>query len=82
MCGLNDHFDLIGQKSHKKTKSKKLLCQMNLFEWLVFTTNEMIKLECHSRENGNPQYFFRFLLEFIPMKIGAGMTKRKVEHLI
>jgi hypothetical protein len=35
---------------------------------------------CHSRENGNPEparkneKYPGFLLEFIPVKIGAGMT--------
>jgi len=31
----------------------------------------------HSLENGNPgkEYIFGFLLEFIPMKIGAGITR-------
>jgi hypothetical protein len=31
---------------------------------------------CHSRENGSPEGLPRtgILLEFIPMKIGAGMT--------
>jgi hypothetical protein len=29
---------------------------------------------CHSRVNGNPVKGFGFLLEFIPMKIGTGMT--------
>jgi len=34
---------------------------------------------CHSRAGGNPDSFPKktgFLLEFIPMKIGAGMTNR------
>jgi len=47
---------------------------------------------CHSRENGNPETKNRHrgfpassagqaLLEFIPMKIGAGMTNRKDTNL-
>jgi len=36
------HFDLIGQKSHQKTNSKLEEYQLNLFEWLVFTSNDMI----------------------------------------
>jgi hypothetical protein len=44
----------------------------------------LFPLSCHSRANGNPGSFpakagnsikdYGFLLEFIPVKIGAGMT--------
>lgn len=33
VCGLIDHFDLIWQKSHQKTNSKLIECQLELFEW-------------------------------------------------
>jgi len=62
MCGLLDHFDLVGQKSRLKSNSKLRECQLNLFEWLriyvcLLRDNSIVMSFLRKQESKNPLHY-------------------------